>query len=63
MAAMLGEGSPEQPPVFSQDVAVAAAEVLEQPRGALDVGEQQRDCSIGQLRHICLSLIASSVAS
>jgi hypothetical protein len=48
---MLGEGSPQQPPVLRQDVAVAATEVLKQSRGALNVGEQQRDRSIGQLRH------------
>ena len=39
---------PEEQPVVADDVAVLVAELLEQARRALDVGEQERDRAAGK---------------
>jgi hypothetical protein len=59
MSTMLSERSPQQLPVLGQEVPIAVAELLQQPRGALDVGEQQRDCSAGQSGHTASGFVAS----
>ena len=51
-AAVLAERRPDDPPVIGGDGRVdAVAELLQQPRRALDVGEGEGDGSAGQLRH------------
>ena len=40
-----------QAPMVGQGVAIAVPELVQQPRRALDVGEQQRDGPAGKVRH------------
>ena len=42
-AAVAGEGVPQYPPVLGKRLRVAVAELVQQPRRALDVGEEERD--------------------
>jgi hypothetical protein len=50
-AALVTEAFPEQPPVVAHDLAVGIAQLLEQPRRALDVGEEKCDGASGKRCH------------
>ena len=50
-ATLVAEALAEQQPVVADDVAVGVAELLEQPRRALDVGEEKRDGASGKRCH------------
>ena len=51
VAAMTGECLTEQTLVVGQDARVAAAELADEPRRTLDVGEEERDGPAGKVRH------------
>ena len=51
VAAGLLEGAPQQALVLGEDLAVLVAQLLEQPRRAFDVGEEERDGSARKLSH------------
>jgi hypothetical protein len=46
------DGVAQQPPVVVQDALVVVAELVHETRRALDVGEEQRDCSMRKVRHV-----------
>ena len=50
-AAVCGDGIAYQAPVLRECVRIRLPEALEQPRRALDVGEEQRDRAAEQIRH------------
>jgi hypothetical protein len=50
VTAVRRDGAADDPAVLVKDVGVAFAKVLEKPRRALDIAEQQRDCA-GRKRH------------
>ena len=54
-AAVLREALAHQPPVVGEDVGVAVAELLQQARRALDVGEDEGDGAAGKrgMRPVC----------
>jgi len=45
------EGSAQEAPMLSEHLRIAIAELLEQPRRALDVGEEERDRATRKLPH------------
>jgi hypothetical protein len=51
LAATRGEGFAEESLVLGEHAAAAVAELLEQPRRALDVGEEERDGAPRPLGH------------
>ncbi len=50
-AALRAQVLAEEPAVLADDFAVVVAELLEQPRRALDVGEEERDRAAGKCCH------------
>ena len=53
-AAALAETLADDPPVRRHDVAVGVAELLQQPRRPLDVGEDERDRSAGEAHAVSI---------
>jgi hypothetical protein len=45
------EGSAQEAPMLSEHLRIAIAELFEQPRRALDVGEEERDRAAWKLPH------------
>ena len=50
-AALVAEMLPQEPAVVADDVAVGVPELLEQPRRALDIGEEKRDRAAREHTH------------
>jgi len=50
-AAVAAERGTKHAPVLGEDIGVAVAELVQQPGGALDVGEEERDGARWKLRH------------
>ena len=50
-ARVLREGIPQNPPVLGEEVGVCRPVLLEEPRRALDVGEEEGDGATRELAH------------
>jgi hypothetical protein len=54
MAVDCGDGFVQQPAVVGEDLLVGLIEPVYELRRALDVGEDERDCSMRKIRHVSL---------